>query len=217
MKKTLVIILAILFTFNVYALADSVPGCIDGYHFEGEVEETTVCETVCAARFFGWCLDWEEECETTSELIGSCVADEVEDEDDETVIDDTATSTEEGDEATSTDDEISTSTDDAIEEVSTPKRRSGNIFLLIPAIVTANYNHSVAGNSVIIGWMTNQFSSGEVLVKDEKGGIKVFQDNGIYTYHTVVFELPAGKYTVTPRSTMGYTTVSGTPIEIEVK
>jgi len=87
MKKILTILLAVgLIVIGTIAMA-SQPECAEGSHYEGEYVETTTCENVCTFRLFGYCFNWEEQCETTGEWVGSCVADEVVEEPEEPVED----------------------------------------------------------------------------------------------------------------------------------
>ncbi len=78
----------------------------------------------------------------------------------------------------------------------------GNIlFTKRPKITNFNYWTNVNGSMVTVNWLTNQFMTGEVLVKgaDFK---QVFTNSteSLATYHTVDFHLDPGFYQITRRS-----------------
>lgn len=68
----------------------------------------------------------------------------------------------------------------------------------LPRITDDNYWVNVTGKDVTINFMTNQFGIGNVIVTNEKGEQKVYNQDLWCTYHEVKFSLKAGKYTVQP-------------------
>lgn len=78
MKKTLLI--ASLVVFGLLAINSAKaeqPTCDTGYHYEGSLVESQVCNQVCTRKFFNICIRYETKCETISNWVGNCVADEV--------------------------------------------------------------------------------------------------------------------------------------------
>lgn len=208
MKKTITMLMAIMFALSLPFNAFAIEQCAEGYHVESSEEVTTTCETVCTGRVWGWCYNWDEVCTDTTTVTDECVIDDVEESDDE----DEATSTD--DVATSTDDEISTSTDD---EVVVEKKNSARV--MFNEITSRNYGAEMFNGSLIVHWMSNFFTTGGMELEDESGYVEHYTYNQLHTYHVIAVDnLAPGEYKVRPFSIFnGYHKLYGQELTVTVK
>lgn len=78
---------------------------------------------------------------------------------------------------------------------------TGAIFIMPGVNPSANYNIKVEGDQVIVNWSSNRFMDGYVIVENDNFYQEIEEKGGLKTYHTVIFNLAPGNYTIQPIST----------------